>query len=258
MLKKAMYFIISVCFVFSFSVLNAQEIPIAVGNDTTIAGGAAFDGINMMMAILGDEQGKENISGQLVSTINPVLVGNRISLGQKGGIPKVAFDGTNYLFVWHEIYEPPFAGNIPEINGKLMGQFVSAAGTLVGSVFTVATDVSSHCRQFTLSFNNDAYFITFGTGNDEQDIPYNLIGVRLDKSGNFIGSQILISNINPRETAIDFDGSNYLVAWVKDIDDTVNSSESDVYGQFISASGELIGSNFIIDTEFTTAIIRFQ
>ncbi|MCK4807375.1 MAG: hypothetical protein KAT09_07000, partial [Candidatus Aegiribacteria sp.] len=42
-------------------------------------------------------------------------------------------------------------------------------------------------------------------------------------------------------SAIAFDGTNYLVAWTDDV------NGSDIYGQFISKSGVLVGSNFVID-----------
>jgi hypothetical protein len=71
-----------------------------------------------------------------------------------------------------------------------------------------------------------------------------LYGQRVGKSGNLVGSGLQISNnLARRDIAIAFDGTNYLVVWVEKIEYT----DKDVYGQFVSASGQLVGTNFLID-----------
>jgi hypothetical protein len=62
---------------------------------------AAFDGTNYLVAIQGGATHHAAITAQLVSQAG-ALVGSRISIGRTGGVPWVAFDGTNYLMVWED------------------------------------------------------------------------------------------------------------------------------------------------------------
>jgi hypothetical protein len=81
----------------------------------------AFDGTNYLVGIIQDDH---NITAQLVSQTG-TLVGPRISTGRTGGLPFVAFDGTNYLMVWSDDATFP--------NDDIYGQFISPSGNLVGS-----------------------------------------------------------------------------------------------------------------------------
>jgi hypothetical protein len=59
-----------------------------------------------------------------------------------------------------------------------------------------------------------------------------------------VGSPVQISTGYAREHAIAFDGTNYLLAWCKM---EYPSLDKDIYGQFVSPSGALVGANFLID-----------
>lgn len=236
MLKKG-FFIMTVVAVFSLAVTNitAQtnrkftEFPIAVGRDSTFAGGAAFDGTNYLVAILGDTLSQYNITAQLVSQSGS-LFGSRISVGRTGVPPHlfVAFDGTNYLMVWTD------AGLYPNLD--IYGQFVAPSGNLVGTPFPIAETANDEfCGG--IAFADPTYMVVFV----RNDILY---GQRVDKSGNLVGSVIQISsNFSRWDFAIAFDGTNYLVVWVEKIEDR----DKDIYGQFVSASGLPVRTNFLID-----------
>jgi len=66
----------------------------------------------------------------MIST-NGTLVGSRILPGRAGGIPYVAFGGTNFLLVWSDDARVAAGGN-----DQVYGQFVTQSGTLAGSPFT--------------------------------------------------------------------------------------------------------------------------
>ncbi|GAH63316.1 unnamed protein product, partial [marine sediment metagenome] len=70
-----------------------------------------------------------------------------------------------------------------------------------------------------------------------------LVGQLVHTSGNLVGGVIKISSNTAHDwgSAIEFDGTNFLVVWTDDVNDR------DIYGQFISKLGVLVGSNFIID-----------
>ncbi len=231
--------------VFVFVVLTgtsyAQEIPIAIGGDNAFGGGGAFDGTNYCAMVLGDNLSQYSITAQFVSRSGS-LVGPRISLGQAGSNPLLAFDGSNYLAVWTDIF-PRMAGGDTNGIGNIYGQFIDPAGTLVGSSFTLATGVNIKFGQGRggLTFEDTTYLLTYCKGGNHTDYLY---GQRISRSGGLLGGPMQISAGYAREVAFAFDGTNYLVAWCKvaypDVD-------KDIYGQFVSTSGALVGANFLID-----------
>jgi len=200
------------------------EFPIAVGADSTGALSVAFDGTNYLVGIQGDTLNNDNITAQLVSQSGS-LVGSRISVGRTGGVPWVAFDGSNYLMVWGD-----------DATNDVYGQFIGTAGNLVGTAFPIAWTAYNEKFFGGIAFGDSFYLVPW-LRNDT------LFGRRIDKSGNLVGGVIKISSNTAHDwgSAIAFDGTNYLVAW------TDNVNDREIYGQLISKSGVLVGSNFIID-----------
>lgn len=213
-----------------FSQTNSKftEFPIAVGEDSLFGASAAFDGTNFLVAIEGDESDDYPVLVQMVSPTGS-LIGTQISVGGHGGIPPdgaplMAFDGTNYLVVWTEYYS----------NNDICGQFIDISGNLVGSNFSIATDVD---EKGAIAFGNNFYLVAFLKNN-------HLYGQRVSQSGELLGSTVQISsNLVRQDFLIAFDGVNFLVVWVEKIEE----SDKDVYGQLVSETGDLIGANFLID-----------
>lgn len=249
-MKNKFLFLLTGAFVLSSFIVNAQEF--AITNDSSsYASSVAYDGTNYLMTMYADSITKK-VSAQLFNA-SGTLVGDRITIGT-GGFPRVAFDGTNYLVVWHQYYHSTSGSDGGETTGNVYGQFVSTSGSFVGSPFTIATGVSSRFyREAALAFNDTTYFLAYATGNDNNDVPYTLYGQRISESGILIGNKVLISSLSPREINMSYDGTNYLVIWVEDADDY---KASDVYGQFVSKTGALVGSNFAIDDDDYASDIR--
>jgi hypothetical protein len=219
----------------------AQEFPIAVGDDDTFSGGGAFDGTNYCVMIWGDNASPNSITAQFVSRTGS-LVGQRISLGHTGSNPIVAFDGSNYLAVWSDVF-PRMASGDTNGTGNIYGQFISPAGSLVGQSFTLVTGVNIKFAQGRggLIFKDTTYLLTYCKGGNHTDHVY---GQRVSRSGSLLGGPIQISEGYGREVAVDFDGTNYLVAWCKVAYPNV---DTEIWGQFVSKSAELVGTNFLID-----------
>jgi hypothetical protein len=227
--KHLIRLMISASFVLTHTTGNAQEFPIAAGSDSAVCFGGAFDGTNYLVSILGDPISQYGVTAQLVSPAGN-LVGTRISVGGSGVFPggRVAFDGSNYLLIWMEI------------GGDVNGQFIGPSGDLVGTPFTVATNAAYERGDFSLAFGDSDYLVVFTVGSEHEEYLY---GQRVSKSGTLIGSQIQISGNYARENALAFDGTNYLVTWVRQLDPR---GENDICGQFIGKTGTLTGGNFLI------------
>jgi hypothetical protein len=242
MTKGTFFQFFAVVFLSLFSInASAQEFPIATGSDITWGGGGASDGTNMLLAIMGDASSQYSITCQLISPTG-TLIGSRISLGATGSSPMVAYDGTRYLVAWTDTASM-LGGSNTYATGDVRGQFLTTAGALAGSPFTIATGVNIKWGKGRggLIFRDTTYLVTFVKGGNHVDYLY---GQRIRRSGALLGSPVQISTGYAREHAIAFDGTNYLVAWCK-MD--YPSPDKDIYGQFVSPSGALVGANFLID-----------
>lgn len=218
--------------------IKAQEFPVTSTTNVSMIGEVGFDGTNYLFGFA--EDSISMVAAQFVSS-SGALVGAKISLGYSGGAPLVAFDGTNYLFLWSEakqIFNPD-----KSIGDTVFGQFLSPSGTLVGNRFIVAINSSiSSPKGGCLNFNNGFYMVIF----KQNDLNYALT---ISPSG-IISTPIQLSSITAGDNAMAFDGTNYLVAWWSR---GLNSYdyEQDIYGQFISSTGSLVGSTFMIDDDDT-------
>jgi len=211
------------------------EYPIATGTAEEISNSAAFDGTNYLVGIQGNDQANYNITAQLVSQSGS-LIGSRISIGRTGGVPAVAFDGTNFLMVWSDNASSPML--------TIYGQFINRSGAKVGTPFPISKATANPHDFHNVVFDGANYLVIWTDGRlaTNQDTgPWYVYGQLVSKSGKLTGGEIKISSAPGHYPALAFDGTNYLVAWVE------NTNDRDYYGQFISAAGALAGSNFLID-----------
>jgi hypothetical protein len=206
---------------------TAQEFPVAVGSDTTWSAGAVYGGQNGIVAVQGSPTSPYTINAQIIGTPGQ-LSGDRFFLNgfglPPGAIP--IFDGTHYLLVWLDF------------SGDLKGQFVSTTGELLWAPLTIASGVSlSRMISYNLAVGNGSILVGYIKSNGY------LYGQLVTTSGALSGNAFPISTGLARDFSMEYDGTNYLVAWVDVIPDT----DKDVLGQLVSGSGALVGSNFLIN-----------
>lgn len=229
-MKKFTIFYLIITFIgltFIQLTVAAQEFPISISGDTTSSGDGDFDGANYLIGSVGDVGNPNCITAQLISSSGS-LIGSRISLSNSGGSPLLAFDGTNYLVVWSNLSK-----------STVFGQFINTSGSLTGTQFVIADNATiSPPKGGCIAFGGSTYMVVYKKNN----INY---GQCIDKSGNLVGSATQISENETGDNKMAFDGTNYLVTWWNK--GNGSASEQDIYGQFISKTGELVGSNFIID-----------
>src|SRR5438105_7011910 len=93
-------------------------------------GGIAYDGTNFLSAV-------RSTNGEIVAmrmATNGSLPRPQLDLGRKGGLPRVAFDGANYLVVW------PDSADLPS---DIYGQFIQPDGVVAGSPFLIEADADA-------------------------------------------------------------------------------------------------------------------
>jgi hypothetical protein len=215
-----------------------DRFPIATTPQQEGCVSAAFDGTNFLAGIQGNALAHDGISWQLIDPTGELL-GERGNQGAAGGVPLVGFGGGTYLVAWDA------AG---EGNTQVYGQRVNTAGTAVGAAFQISFSAGD-------TEPSDLSNIPFGGGNflvvwedlregDGEDVYGQLVAA----SGVLMGPEIAIATnkYDNRNASVAFDGTNFLVVFTAERRPGMDDGE-DVYGQFLSPSGSLVGGNFVID-----------
>ncbi len=189
------------------------------------------------------------VAGRIISP-NDGSMGNefRISDGVGAG-SSIAFDGTNFFVVWQES-SPGY---------EVRGRFVSPSGSL-GQEISVNASLASSDNPPSVAFDGTNYLVAWndevgGTGTREWDI----FGQLISPSGALVGNVIPIvteagAQIIP---TLDFDGANYLAVWIDAKNDANGNAACDagegtcwdVYGQYISKNGALVGNKITVSAD---------
>jgi hypothetical protein len=139
--------------------------------------------------------------------------------------PDVAFDGTNYLVVWHDK-----EGSDPY---DIYGVRVSKEGELLDDEPLVISDATGSQMNPHVAFDGTNYLVVWY--DSRSGASYDIYGTRVAQDGTVLNSAgIAIS------TAVDyqyfpdvsFDGSNYMVVWQDQ-----RSGEFDIYGSRLDQDG---------------------
>jgi hypothetical protein len=143
-----------------------------------------------------------------------------------------AFDGTNYLV--------GIQGD-GSSDTNVTAQLVSRSGALLGD--RISSGESGGAPM--VAFDNTNYLLVW----TEDASPSGFLkGQLISPSGGLVGSPFTVASGTDIKTCrILFDGTNYLVVWDDEASPSV-SSTSDIYGQFVTPSGELLGSPIPIST----------
>jgi hypothetical protein len=229
---------------------SAVGSPFLVSQSTTVSEvtGVAFDGTNYLVVWTDNRSapGYREIYGRFVSTAGaPVASDFKIS-GVSGVSASVAFAAPNYLVAWTE----------DVANLEVHARFVSPAGVLQGE-FTV--NESAYATDNSLKVATDGTNFLVVWSDEVSTDNWDLFGQLVSPSATLVGSVITIAatpgpQIGPY---IAFDGANFLVTW-SDFRNDVNGNFAcdvgeglciDIGGQFVSASGALVGGNFPVTAD---------
>ncbi len=245
------------CYILVFSLIFAglgipasfggvgETFPIAATLQPEGCISAAFDGANFLAGIQGNTLGHDGISWQRISQTGELL-GERINQGSFGGAPVVGFGAGTYFVAWDS------AG---DGNTRIYGQRVGTNGIAIGTEVQISfstgdVEISDLSK---VAFGGDKFLMVWEDyrSGDDPDI----YGQLITTNGTLFGSEIPIAIDNvpgeegdndDKEASVAFDGTNFLVAFTAERRPGFYDRE-DVYGQFVSPSGALVGGNFVID-----------
>ncbi|MDH4211727.1 MAG: hypothetical protein OEV79_09820 [candidate division WOR-3 bacterium] len=163
-----------------------------------------------------------------VQRVSPqgVILDNGNTVGTGDYNPEIAYDGNRCLIVWSEEFQ------------GVVGRFIDAGGQPEGPSFYIGMTQGVSTLP-AIKFGSQYYLIAWAdfcpTGTD-QDIYGQLISV----DGNLIGDRILIAEgaANQNSPSVTFDGSDFLVVWVENL--------NGICGRFLTENGMPVGSEFLI------------
>jgi len=215
--------------------------------------GMAFGGGSYFVAYQHIHTTDRGLYGRIISPAG--TVGNEILIGTPdgpgSGLNSVSFDGANFLIVW-------------DSGTTIKGRFIGTNGNAAGSEFSIRANKTSVCGgPVNVAFDGTNYLVVWHDGNplcnDAFNGALNLFGQIVTPSGTLSGGVINVSVASGDQIlpSMAFSGTNYLVTWMDMRNDTnynniCDAGEGtcwDIYGQYVSKSGALVGSEFVINND---------
>ncbi len=147
--------------------------------------------------------------------------------------PSLAFDGTNYLVVWHDFRSNSYY--------SVYFARVSPAGVVLDSDGIRVSTTASQQMWPAVAFDGTNYLVAW---QDLRSGNFDIYGTRVSKSGAVLDpSGIAISTATARQAhpAVAFDGVHYLVVW----DDQRTNLSDDIYGSRVNPSGGVLDAKGI-------------
>ena len=190
----------------------------------------------LIVPAYGEASNNRYIAGRMVNPDGTLGSEFRISTGF-GKASDVAFDGTNFFVVWCEDFA----------DTEIRGRFVSPAGVL-GAELSVNASAAPSDNPKSVTFDGTNYLVVWNDEVGGKDTgTWDSFGQLVSTSGALVGEKItLTSEAGPQMvTSVAFDGANYLAVWV----DMQNGTNWDMYGQYISRNGSLVGNKITISTD---------
>jgi len=219
------------------NLLDPAGILIARGNSFDPYPSIGFDGTNYLVVWGYRASGSStyDIYGTRVSKQGIILDTEPFAISEATGAqmsPQVAFDGTNYLVVWYDS-----RGGTYDIYGTRVAQ----DGTVLNSS-GIAISTAAENQYFPdISFDGTNYMVVW---QDERSDTFDIYGSRVDQNGIVLDpSGIKISGATDEQhyPSIDFDGTNYFVAWF----DNRAGTGYDIYGTLLGTDGSVLNTSGI-------------
>jgi hypothetical protein len=215
------------------AVLDPSGISISTTTDNQLNPSVAFNGTNYF--IVWHEQhsvSSYDIYGARVDTAGTVLDPSGITVSTAANDqwhPSVAFDGTNYLVVWHDYH----SDSSYDIYGVQINQFGSVLNP-TGVAISIADDAQKYPS---VAFDGSNYLVVWQ--DDRSGVDSDIYGARVSQSGVVLdptGIAISTDVGDQQYPVVAFGSVNYLVLW----EDSRKSNRVDIYGARIDTSGSVL------------------
>ncbi len=211
----------------------------------------ASDGKNYLVIwnSYGQDGSVSGVFGQLLDNVNR-QIGPEFQINSytesSQSLPSVTSNGTTYLVSWQSgVFWSEYS---QDGSGEgIYAQLLDNDAHLIGSEFRVNTYTSGSQSEPTLISNGNNYLVTWQSANQDGS-GYGVYGQFFDNDGNILGSEFRVNTYtsnSQNSPSIASDGRNYLVTWESDGQD---GSLYGIYGQFFDNDGNILGSEFRVNT----------
>jgi hypothetical protein len=228
------------------AVLDGSGIAISAATANQYYPAVAFGGTNYLV-VWHDYRNSAtytDVYGARVTTAGGVLDqgSNAIPISTADNnqrVPAVAFDGSNYLVVWHDNRGA---------NYDIYGARVSEAGQVQDASGIAISTAAGHQYYPAVAFDGTNYLVAWHDGRTSGTTGLDIYGARVSGAGGVLdaGGIPMSTAANDQQIpAVAFDGTNYLVAWY----DLRNGGlYSDIYGCRVNRAGQ-VGEEYAISTQ---------
>ncbi|MCX5801250.1 MAG: T9SS type A sorting domain-containing protein [Candidatus Eisenbacteria bacterium] len=213
------------------SVLDTADIAISTAAMDQLYPAIAFDGTNYLVVWMDDRSRTSWDSyGARVSTDGSVLDPGGIAVATSPGdqfSPAIAFDGTNFLVVWHD-----YRSGSRDIYGTRM----SAGGSVLDAAGIAISTAANNQFYPAIASDGTDFLVVW---EDNRGRSYDIYGARVSGGGSVLdpgGIAISTGARTERGPAVAFDGTSYLVVW----HDYRSGTYSDIYGARVGTDGSVL------------------
>lgn len=231
--------------------LYSQEFPIATGSYSQSYPSAVFANGTYYDAFLDKSSGSYNYGfhGKFIDpdgTVQPQDIEIVQPISYLSFMHEIIRGATNYLFVWSR--------GVSVYDRDAYGVLVGDDGSPSGSVFPVSIGNSESASFVEAAFDGENFLVIWQEG-----LPTTGSVIRaqfVSQTGQLVGNNFSIrpdglgSDVAQIYPDVEFNGENFLVVW----DDDRNGNR-DIYGQFVSVTGELVGEDFAITTNSSDQLL---
>lgn len=204
----------------------------------------ATDGNNYLVVWQRYVTNDYDIYGALVSPTNNVTPLTLFSAAGEQVYPDIAYNGSNYLVAWRDTPD----GSGPSLSSNISGTRVTPTGNVLdpsGIDIVSANDYQGEPQVASDGLNYFVAWLDTPTLGSDPVLGASFYGKLIDSSGTLINSQAsdkgTLINASPYgkgESALTFDGTNYLLAWRVGAYNT--SPPAGIYGARITPAGVLL------------------
>jgi hypothetical protein len=213
------------------TVIDASGLPICTDPSQQYAPDVAFNGTNWLVAWHDSRNGPKDIYGMRVATDGSNADPSAFAVSTSAAYqsqPALAFDGGNYLAVWHEWRSAT--------SYDIRGTRVTPDGTMLDPGGIVISARTSDELNPGVAFDGTNYLVVW---QDERGVSSDVYGARVDLDGNVLDASGFAISATPDEQenpALAFDGTNCLVTW----EDSRNGFYRDIYGARVTGTGTVL------------------
>lgn len=161
--------------------------------------------------------------------------------------PAIATNGATRFVVWYSIGQDGDASGV-------YGQIIDADDAAQHTQFRLNTTTAGNQTEPDVACNGDIYLAAWQSEYSGRG--YDIVARLFDHNGDPLSGEIIVNTTTAgaqKNVAVIACGANFFVTWENWLD---NQSQCSIYAQYLSATGEKIGSEIVVSSATGTKMLR--